>query len=107
MFSFILRRLLLMIPTTLGVALVVFGIYQAAPGDPATVMMGLGSGGDMTQGSDTNARVEAFKREFGLDRHWTVQFFNYIGPFNLLRDGHSWFSSPYTERKVEWVSSPA
>lgn len=104
MFSFILRRLLLMIPTTLGVALVVFGIYQAAPGDPATVMMGLGSGGDMTQGSDTNARVEAFKREFGLDRHWTVQFFNYIGPFNLLRDGHSWFSSPYTERKVEWVS---
>ncbi len=101
MLSFILRRLLLMIPTTLGVALVVFGIYHAAPGDPATVMLGIGSGGNMSTGSDTNARAEAFKREFGLDRNLAIQFFNYIGPFNLLRDGHPWFSSPYSERKVE------
>ena len=103
MFSFILRRLLLMIPTTLGVALVVFGIYHAAPGDPATVMMGIGSGGNMTQGSDTSARADKFKREYGLDRSLPVQFLNYIGPFNLLRDGHPWFSSPYGEREVEQV----
>jgi peptide/nickel transport system permease protein len=32
-----------------------------------------------------------------------VQFFDYIGPFNLDRDGHSWFTTPYTERKVEDV----
>jgi peptide/nickel transport system permease protein len=99
--NFILRRLLLLIPTTFGVALVVFTIYHAAPGDPATVMMGLGSGGNMAQGSDTAARADKFKRDYGLDRSVAVQFLNYIGPFNLLRDGHPWFSSPYGERKVE------
>jgi len=101
--QFIIRRLLLMIPTTIGVALVVFGIYKAAPGDPATVMMGISSGGNMSQGADTEARTEAFNREFGLDRNLAVQFLNYIGPFNLLRDGHPWFSSPYTERKTERI----
>lgn len=90
-----------MIPTTLGVTLVVFTIYHAAPGDPATVMMGIGSGGAMGQGSDAQARADAFRRDFGLDRNPVVQYLNYIGPFNLLRDGHPWFSSPYKERKVE------
>lgn len=101
MLAFLLRRLLLMIPTTLGVTLVVFTIYHAAPGDPATVMMGIGTGGEMGQGADAGARADAFRREFGLDRNALVQYLNYVGPLNLLRDGHPWFSSPYTERKVE------
>ncbi|MBI1382774.1 MAG: ABC transporter permease subunit [Planctomycetaceae bacterium] len=101
MLSFLLRRLALMVPTTLGVTLVVFSIYHAAPGDPATVMMGIGSGGAMSEGSDTAARADAFRREFGLDRNLAIQYLNYVGPFNLLRDGHPWFSTPYTERKVD------
>jgi len=98
--AFIFRRLLLMIPTTFGVTLVVFAIYHGAPGDPATVMMGMGSGGQMSQNNDAESQAEAFRREFGLDRSLVVQYLNYIGPFNLLRDGHPWFSSPYTEREV-------
>ncbi|MDP6956023.1 MAG: hypothetical protein QF599_08595, partial [Planctomycetota bacterium] len=89
MFSFVVRRLLLMIPTTFGVALVVFMLYQAAPGDPATVMMGMG--GEMNQNSDAGARIDTFRREHGLDRSLVVQFFSYIGPFNLSRNGHAWF----------------
>lgn len=100
MFAFIIRRLLLMIPTTFGVTLVVFAIYHGAPGDPATVMMGMGSGGQMSQNNDAESQADAFRREFGLDRSLVVQYLNYVGPFNLLRDGHSWFSSPYTEREV-------
>ena len=92
-----------MIPTTIGVALVVFTIYHAVPGDPATVMMGIGSGGEMGQEGDVEAKIEAFRRKHGLDRSLAVQFLDYIGPFNLSRDGHPWFSSPYTERKVEEV----
>ena len=91
-----------MVPTTLGVALVVFCLYHIAPGDAASVMMG--AGGEMTA---TAAGVEStrdvFKREHGLDRSFAVQFLDYIGPVNLSRDGHPWFSSPYTERKVEEV----
>jgi len=91
-----------MIPTTLGVALVVFSLYHIAPGDPATVMMG-GPGGEMGQGSDVQAKIDGFRRKHGLDRSLAVQFFNYVGPFNLMRDGHPWFSTPYTERKTEEV----
>ena len=90
-----------MIPTTIGVALVVFGLYHIAPGDPATVMMG--TGGEMSQGGDSEARVDGFRRENGLDRSLVVQFLDYIGPFNLSRDGHSFFTTPYTERKVTVV----
>ena len=90
-----------MIPTTLGVALVVFLIFHAAPGDPATVMMGGGGSGELSDSSDVQARIDRFKRKHGLDRALPVQFLDYIGPFNLSRDGVSWFSSPYTERKVE------
>ena len=103
MFAFIVRRLLLMVPTTIGVAAFIFTIYHLAPGDPATVMMGVGSGGNMSQGSDIEAKVDAFRIEHGLDRSPVIQFLDYIGPVNLSRDGHSWFSSPYTERKVEEV----
>ena len=93
-----------MVPTTLGVAALIFTIYHLAPGDPATVMMGVGTGGNMSQGSDVEAKVDAFRIEHGLDRHPVVQFLDYIGPFNLSRDGHDWFDSPYPERKVEEVS---
>ena len=52
MLFFVLRRLLLMVPTTIGIALVVFVIFHAAPGDPATVMIGAGTGGQLGQNSD-------------------------------------------------------
>ncbi|MEZ5974903.1 MAG: hypothetical protein R3E96_08685 [Planctomycetota bacterium] len=94
MIAFILRRLLLMIPTTFGVALVVFALFHAAPGDPATVMMGGGGTGELDQGSDTEGRVDRFRRKHGLDRSLVVQFFDYMGPFNLSRDGVTWLSSP-------------
>ena len=91
-----------MIPTTLGIALVIFLLYQAAPGDPALVMMG-NAGTPLGQDSDIEARIDKFRRRHGLDRSLPVQFLNYIGPFNLLRDGHPWFTSPYGEREVETV----
>jgi peptide/nickel transport system permease protein len=100
---FLLRRLLLMIPTTLGVVAVIFTIFQLAPGDPATVMMGMGGGGEMSGSSDAASRKRAFEIEHGLDRHWLVQYLDYFGPFNLSRDGHPWFDSPYTERTTSIV----
>ncbi len=103
MLFFVLRRLLLMVPTTIGIALVVFVIFHAAPGDPATVMIGAGTGGQLGQNSDVEGRVDKFRRKHGLDRSLLVQFFDYLGPFNLDRDGVPWFSSPYTERKTDEV----
>lgn len=91
-----------MVPTTLGVALVVFALYHVAPGDAASVSAGVG--GQLTQGTGGGeSKTEQFKREHGLDRSYAVQFLDYIGPVNLSRDGHPWFSTPYTERKTEEV----
>ncbi len=92
-----------MIPTTFGVALVIFTIFHAAPGDPATVMMGAGGAGALSSSSDVEGRIARFRRKHGLDRSLVVQFFNYIGPLNLGRDGSSLFSSPFTERTTEEV----
>jgi len=79
-----------MIPTTFGIVLVVFAIFHAVPGDPALMAVGRG----VSDEADVEARAEAYRHEHGLDRSLAVQFFNYLGPFNLLGDGHEWFSSP-------------
>lgn len=106
MLAFILRRLLLMIPTTFGVALVIFAIYHAAPGDPAMIAVGSQADADLGAGSDTESKIDQFRREHGLDRSFAVQFLDYIGPFNLNADGHPWFSSPRSERVVEDLEVP-
>ncbi len=93
MLGFLLRRLLWMIPTTIGIVLVVFALFHAVPGDPVLVVMGAGDPG-LIEGQQDEARLEAFRREHGLDRSLLVQFLCVIGPFNLLSDGHPWFRSP-------------
>ena len=78
MTAYIVRRLLLMIPTLFGVTLVSFAIMQLAPGDP------LLSGGD-AQGGAREASREAYlvqKRSLGLDKPALVNlngFYDY-GP---------------------------
>ncbi|WP_110647763.1 microcin C ABC transporter permease YejB [Salinicola peritrichatus] len=88
MASYIVRRLLLMIPTLLGILLLNFIIVQAAPGGPIDQMMarfeglnsaastGLeGGGGDSVGGSDSqrlrgvNDQLrQALTEEFGFDK---------------------------------------
>lgn len=92
-----------MIPTTLGVALVIFSLYHIAPGDPALIAVGSQADATAGAGGDGDSRIDQFRRENGLDRAFFVQFFDYIGPFNLNPDGHPWFTSPRTERKTEEV----
>lgn len=80
-----------MIPTLFGITLLVFVSIRLAPGDPATVMMGVGSGGEMQEGADFASRIETFKRENALDRNMLVQYLGFIGPFNVKPDGHELF----------------
>lgn len=91
MLNYIIRRLLWMVPTLFGITLLVFVAIRLAPGDPATVMMGVGSGGEMQEGQDVASRIAAFKHENALDRNVLVQYLGFIGPFNVKPDGHEWF----------------
>ena len=63
--EYLLRRLLLLIPTLLGVTLIVFLMMRFIPGDPITNMMG-----------ETYSAEDAQKlrHEFGLDQPMVVQW---------------------------------
>ncbi|MBS7700680.1 MULTISPECIES: ABC transporter permease [unclassified Chelatococcus] len=66
MIGFLLRRLLVAIPTVLLVSVSVFLLVRLIPGDPAIVMLGEGA---------NEASLASFRSELGLDRPLPVQFF--------------------------------
>lgn len=70
MIAYILRRLLLAVPTLLIVALIVFFLVRLIPGDPAQIMLG--------EGADP-AAIAALHRELGLDKPVPVQFVAWLG----------------------------
>lgn len=64
MTRYILRRILLMIPTLLGVFIVVFFVIRLIPGDPAVLMLG---------GSASDEQIEIYRAAHGLDKPTIVQ----------------------------------
>ncbi len=66
MWTYIARRLLVMIPTLFGVTIVSFVIMQLAPGDP--VQAKLGAGGTAGQSSQNREAYLIQKRDLKLDK---------------------------------------
>jgi len=85
--EYLLHRLLLLIPTVLGVTLVVFLMMRFIPGDPVTNMMG-------EMYSEEDARQ--LRRELGLDQPLVVQYGKWL--LFLLRG--DWGRSILTNRPV-------
>ena len=67
MLVFLGRRVLLTIPTLFGVALIVFALMRAIPGDVVTNLVGL-------EGNVSAERLAELRRMFGLDLPVHVQF---------------------------------
>lgn len=67
--SYILKRLMYLIPVLIGVTLLVFVISHAIPGDPARMMAG--------QKASREA-VENLRRSMGLDRPLPEQYLRYL-----------------------------
>jgi dipeptide transport system permease protein len=70
MLRFVIQRVLLMIPTFLGAALLTFTLIHLIPGDPIQMMLG--------EKVIDPARHAALLHQIGLDRPLYVQFFDYI-----------------------------
>ncbi len=70
MFGFLLRRVGLIIPTFMGITLLVFSLIHLIPGDAVEAMSG-------ERGMDP-ARYARLLNEFGLDRPLYVQYFDYL-----------------------------
>lgn len=86
--DYFLRRLLLVVPTFIGITMLCFAITQFVPGGPVDQMMmrmhGMGSGGESVAGGPSSGAAsqesmererEAFRKHFGFDqpllkRYW-------------------------------------
>ncbi|MEG2879420.1 MAG: ABC transporter permease subunit, partial [Comamonas sp.] len=103
MFVYILKRLLLMVPTLLGVLLLTFVVIQFVPGGPveqylaeakAGVGGATGGGGGMNyrgaQGVDPQ-RLEQIKALYGFDKPAHERFFQMLGQFARFDLGRSFF----------------
>lgn len=70
--DYILRRLLLIIPTLFGITILIFIIINLAPGSPVEQriqQMRFGSGGESRAGVAVNSEVmEALNKQYGLDK---------------------------------------
>ena len=84
MLAYTVKRVLLLIPTLVGILVIVFGLMQVVPGDPAAILLG--------EQATAEAIVEV-RHELGLDRPLPVQLLSYIG--NTLQGdlGDSFFQN--------------
>ncbi|HEY5725891.1 MAG TPA: ABC transporter permease [Methylomirabilota bacterium] len=91
--TYLTKRLLLMIPTLLGVAAVVFVIMRVIPGDVTLLILG----GDQTGRIDPK-QVAAMRHELGLDQSLAVQFGQWLWGVLRLDFGNSlWTGQPVIE----------
>ncbi len=113
--AYILRRLLLMIPTLFGIMLISFIVVQFAPGGPVEQVIAqvtgqaggadarLGAGGaDMAQGFETNSQyrgaqgldpefIAQLERQFGFDKPTHERFFMMLWDYIRFDFGESYF----------------
>jgi len=119
--SYVLRRLLLMIPTLLGILLLNFIIVQAAPGGPIDQMLarsqGLdssastrldGGGGDSVKGESRGSRgveerfIAQLEEQFGFDKPAHERFFDMLHDYATFDFGESFFRDrPVVDLMVE------
>ena len=72
MYRYIVKRLLLVIPTLVGAAALVFLLMRLVPGDICLVRLGSGGTSFSTQALAT------CHAEIGIDRPWILQFIEFL-----------------------------
>jgi len=89
MLLYFLRRFLLIIPTLLGISIVVFAIMHLVPGGPVEQMLlemhmvesgegGAESAGAVAVQNIPDEALEEIRRAFGFDRPWYVRYFHWL-----------------------------
>jgi peptide/nickel transport system permease protein len=93
MWIYIVRRLILAVPTLIGVTILVFLIMRVAPGDVAVMMLGGDSG--LVGRPEELAKL---RHELGLDRPLHIQYLEWMKGLVTLDFGASYFyHAPMTQ----------
>jgi microcin C transport system permease protein len=119
MFVYILKRVLLMVPTLLGVLLITFAVVQFVPGGPVEQYLaeakagaagsgGAGEGAGFSyrggQGVDPK-RIEQIKALYGFDKPAHERFIQMLGQFLRFDLGKSFFQNKPVSQLV-WEKLP-
>lgn len=81
MWQYILRRLFYIIPTILGVALIIFVIFNVVAPDPALIMLGKHA---------TVAQIAELRNELGLNKPMWAQYLDIVKSAFTFEFGRSW-----------------
>jgi peptide/nickel transport system permease protein len=81
MAAYLIRRLWQMIPTLIGVVLLVFFLFKAFGGDPAEILGGLNA---------TPEQVNQIREQLGLNEPWWVQLGIFLKQIATFDWGRSW-----------------
>ena len=66
--AYVIKRLLLMIPTFMGITLLVFAVLNFAPGKPGALQQAGTDQATDARGADTQESQRIFREQFGLDK---------------------------------------
>jgi len=81
MLAYLIRRLWQMVPTLLGVIVLVFVLFKFFGGDPAEILGGLNA---------TAEQVDAIRQQLGLNEPWFVQLWIFVKQIFSFDWGKSW-----------------
>jgi peptide/nickel transport system permease protein len=81
MLAYLVRRLWQMVPTLVGVVMLVFVLFKYFGSDPAVILGGLNA---------TQEQVAAISAQLGLDKPWYVQLGIYLKQIVTFDWGRSW-----------------
>ena len=108
--DYILRRLLLLIPTLFGITLIVFAITRVVPGGPmeralqeaqkATEGGGSSGGGEQGGAGMNEEQVEELEEEYGYDKSTIVAYLQWLGVMPRERLLSKEEFRPLTEEKI-------
>ena len=102
MFAYIIRRILIMIPTLIAISIISFVIIQLPPGDFLTTYVSqLSASGETVD----QAELESLKTRFGLDQPMYMQYLKWAWNFIHGDFGHSYeWNKPVSELIGERLS---
>ncbi len=89
--TYIVKRLLTLIPILLGVSFLVYGILYLSPGDPASLILGEQA---------TEAQLTQLRDEMGLEDPFLVQYFRYVKGYVVGDFGDSYITGRPVSKEI-------